>query len=214
MADDPADLGQGFRRLRAVPPTPPDGIPGRGVVALVPVPSQRTLWVEELMALHRAEVGAAARSGVISAAESEQLLARLGLVIDQAVTTRRDRTPIPAPGRIHRSHAMSDVEVTYEEPLTRDETARCLSALAAALADEGEVELELGATKMKVHVPGKVRCKVEVEIDRDEIEFEVELTWPTTAREESMPPVAKTHDTADEPASAAHHSGRRKASPR
>ncbi|TQM44863.1 amphi-Trp domain-containing protein [Pseudonocardia cypriaca] len=112
---------------------------------------------------------------------------------------------------------MSDVEVTYEEPLTRDETARCLSALAAALADEGEVELELGATKMKVHVPGKVRCKVEVEIDRDEVEFEVELTWKTAARDQPAPPVEQTEpDTADEQAKDVHapHSGRRKASAR
>jgi hypothetical protein len=46
------------------------------------------MWVEELMTLIRAEVRAAAGSGVISAADSEQLLARLGLVIDQAVTPR------------------------------------------------------------------------------------------------------------------------------
>jgi hypothetical protein len=84
-ADDPADLGEGFRRLRVVPPRPTAGIPGRRV-ALAPVPSERALWVEELMTLLRAEVRAAARRGVISAADSEQLLARLGLVIDQALT--------------------------------------------------------------------------------------------------------------------------------
>lgn len=110
---------------------------------------------------------------------------------------------------------MSDVEVTYKEPLTRDETARCLSALAAALADEGEVELELGATKLKVHVPGKVCCKVEVEIDRDEVEFEVELTWKTAARVQPEPSVEQPeHDTADEQAKDAHHPGRRKVSAR
>jgi hypothetical protein len=86
MADDPADPGGEFRRLRTVPPKPTAGIPGS--VAVAPVPSQRTLWGEELMGLLRAEVGAASRRGVISAAESEQLLARLGLVIDQALTTR------------------------------------------------------------------------------------------------------------------------------
>jgi hypothetical protein len=87
MADDPADPGGGFRRLRAVPPKPTAGIPGSRV-AVAPVPTQRTLWGEELMGLLRAEVRAASRRGVISAAESEQLLARLGLVIDQALTTR------------------------------------------------------------------------------------------------------------------------------
>jgi hypothetical protein len=87
MADDPANLGGGFRRLRAVRPKPTAGVPGSRV-ALAPVPAQRTLWGEELMRLLRAEVGAASRRGVISAAESEQLLARLGLVIDQALATR------------------------------------------------------------------------------------------------------------------------------
>ncbi|TWF75469.1 hypothetical protein FHX44_111353 [Pseudonocardia hierapolitana] len=84
MADDLAD---GFRHLRVVPPRPTAGIPG-GRVAFAPVPSEQALWVEELMAFLRAEVRAAARGGVISAADSEQLLARLGLVIDQALTPR------------------------------------------------------------------------------------------------------------------------------
>jgi hypothetical protein len=87
MAGGPGDPGEGFRRLRAVPPNPTDSIPGHRV-ALAPVPSQRTIWGEELMTLLRAEVDAAARRGVISAADSEQLLARLGLVIDQALTPR------------------------------------------------------------------------------------------------------------------------------
>jgi hypothetical protein len=87
MADEPADLGDGFRRLRAVPPRPIDGVPGRRV-ALAPLPSERTVWAEELMNLLRGEVRAAARRGVISAADSEQLLARLGLVIDQALAPR------------------------------------------------------------------------------------------------------------------------------
>lgn len=87
MADDLADLGDGFRRPRAVPPRRIDGIPGSRV-EFAPVPSEQTLWAEELMALLRAEVDTAARRGVISAADSEQLLARLGLVIDQALTPR------------------------------------------------------------------------------------------------------------------------------
>ncbi|MFC5947336.1 amphi-Trp domain-containing protein [Pseudonocardia lutea] len=77
---------------------------------------------------------------------------------------------------------MSDVEVTYAEPVTRKETARTLSALAAALGDAGKVELTLGHTRMTVRVPDEVRCKVEVEIDGDEVEFEVELRWSTRER--------------------------------
>jgi amphi-Trp domain-containing protein len=108
---------------------------------------------------------------------------------------------------------MSDVEVTYKEPLSRAETARCLSALATALADEGKVELELGTTRMKVHVPGEVHCKVEVEIDEDEIEFEVELTWSTTSPVRAAPrqePTAEDHH-ANAAAANTHPTGRRKA---
>jgi amphi-Trp domain-containing protein len=87
---------------------------------------------------------------------------------------------------------MSDVEVTFQRPLTRGETSRWLSTLAAALADEGEVELQLGDTRMKVHVPAEVRGKVEVEIDHGEVEFEVELTWSTAvpAHTEAAAPAA------------------------
>jgi amphi-Trp domain-containing protein len=82
---------------------------------------------------------------------------------------------------------MSDVEVTYKEPATREETARTLSALAEALADGGKVELTLGHTSITVRVPGEVQCKVEVEIDKDEVEFEVELRWSTSKREHPAP---------------------------
>ncbi|HEY8532277.1 MAG TPA: hypothetical protein VIL44_00125 [Micromonospora sp.] len=85
MADDLADPSERFRRRRAAPLKPTTGFPGS--VALAPIPEQ-TRWAEELMALLRAQVGTAARHGVISAADSEQLLARLGLVIDQALTPR------------------------------------------------------------------------------------------------------------------------------
>jgi amphi-Trp domain-containing protein len=98
-----------------------------------------------------------------------------------------------AAGHTSRSERqMSDVEVTFQQPLTRGETSRWLSTLAAALADEGEVELQLGDTRMKVHVPAEVRGKVEVEIDHGEVEFEVELTWSTAtpAHTEAAAPAA------------------------
>jgi len=74
---------------------------------------------------------------------------------------------------------MSDVEVKHEETLTRDEAARRLAALAAALSDGDDVELALGASTVKVHVPDEVRVEVELEIDGDEVELEVELKWST-----------------------------------
>jgi hypothetical protein len=44
-----------------------------------------TSWAEDLMTVLREELDAAARAGVISTAESQQLLARLDLVVDQAL---------------------------------------------------------------------------------------------------------------------------------
>lgn len=83
MADD---TGGRSRHLRAVPPEPAGRVSGRRT-ALAPVPSGRTLWAEELTNVVRAEVQAGVRTGVISAAEAEELLARLNVVIDQALTT-------------------------------------------------------------------------------------------------------------------------------
>ena len=110
---------------------------------------------------------------------------------------------------------MSDVEVTYKEPLSRKEAARYLSALAAALQDEGKVELDLGATRMTVHVPPQVRCKVEIETDEDEIELEVELTW-SPARADPVPtpqdpPEEADAAAADEDTEPARSPARRKA---
>lgn len=45
-------------------------------------------WAEHLAVLVRTEIGDAQRCGVISAGEADQLLARLVLVIDQAVVSR------------------------------------------------------------------------------------------------------------------------------
>jgi amphi-Trp domain-containing protein len=74
---------------------------------------------------------------------------------------------------------MSDVEVKQAETLTRDEAARRLSALAAALADGDKIEVELGTSTLKAHVPDEVRCEIELEVDEGEIELEVELKWST-----------------------------------
>jgi amphi-Trp domain-containing protein len=74
---------------------------------------------------------------------------------------------------------MSQVEISRKELLTREEAARRLSTLAAALADGESVEVPLGASTVKMEVPDHVRCKIEVEVDDDEVELEVELKWPT-----------------------------------
>ncbi|MBP2328701.1 amphi-Trp domain-containing protein [Kibdelosporangium banguiense] len=75
---------------------------------------------------------------------------------------------------------MSTLEVTRQELLTRDEAARRLSALAAALANGEKVEVALGSSSVKIHVPDHVRCEIEVEVDREDVELEVELKWTTS----------------------------------
>ncbi|MBP2368586.1 amphi-Trp domain-containing protein [Pseudonocardia parietis] len=74
---------------------------------------------------------------------------------------------------------MPDVEVSRTETLSRQEAARRLAALAAALADSGRAEVALGASTLVLHVPDQVRCEVEVEVEGDEVELEIELTWST-----------------------------------
>ncbi len=82
---------------------------------------------------------------------------------------------------------MSDVEISRTESLTRQQAARKLTALAAALEDGGHVKVELGASTVKMHIPDHVRCEIEVEVDGDEVELEVELKWSTTKAPEPKP---------------------------
>ena len=79
---------------------------------------------------------------------------------------------------------MSTVEVTREELLTRQEAARRLSTLAAALAEGEKVMIPLGGSSVKVHVPEHVRCEIELEVDGDEVELEIELKWPAPGHED------------------------------
>lgn len=53
-----------------------------------PYPVQAAIWADESMTLIRGEMRVAVPIGVISTGKSEQLLARLNLVVDQALTTR------------------------------------------------------------------------------------------------------------------------------
>jgi hypothetical protein len=58
-----------------------------GSLTLMRPAAQPTAWVDELVGLLRSEVDEAARRGLITAAESEQLVARLVLVIEQGMST-------------------------------------------------------------------------------------------------------------------------------
>jgi hypothetical protein len=75
------------RHVRAVRPGRRAADPDR-CFALGPARSEAAIWADELMTLIRGEMRVAVRRGVISTGESEQLLARLNLVVDQALTTR------------------------------------------------------------------------------------------------------------------------------
>jgi amphi-Trp domain-containing protein len=87
---------------------------------------------------------------------------------------------------------MSDLEVTREEVLSRDEAAKRLAALAAALADGEKVEVAFGATKLEMRVPDEVRCEIEIEVDDDEVELEVELKWSLGKRSKAAAAEATT----------------------
>ena len=84
MINSSVDRSAGRRRLVVVPSGPPNAVPD----GLDPAPTRsesRLLGAEELMAVLRAELDAAAGAGVLSTVESKQLLARLDLVVDQAI---------------------------------------------------------------------------------------------------------------------------------
>jgi len=58
-----------------------------GPLTLASRPPLPTEWADHLVALLRSEIDLATRRGVINTGESEQLLARLVLVIDQALSS-------------------------------------------------------------------------------------------------------------------------------
>jgi hypothetical protein len=60
----------------------------KGNLAVAVRATQRTKWADELVILLRREINDAAGRGLISAGECEQLLARLVLVVDQALASR------------------------------------------------------------------------------------------------------------------------------
>ena len=84
MTDDVVDLGVRQRRRRPAPRAV--RVPrhdGRADVMAACPP--RLAWADDLTDLLRSEVDLAVRRDIITAAEAEQLLARLVLVIDQAL---------------------------------------------------------------------------------------------------------------------------------
>jgi amphi-Trp domain-containing protein len=77
---------------------------------------------------------------------------------------------------------MSDVQVEYEQTISRSAAAAWLSQLALAFTGDDDAELPFGPGTVKLHVPGSVRVEVEVEVEEDEVEVEIEFTWPLSHR--------------------------------
>ena len=74
---------------------------------------------------------------------------------------------------------MSDVKVEHKVTLTRQEAARWIADVAAALSGDGPVSIRLARSTVELEVPDHVRCEAEVEVDGDEVEVELELKWST-----------------------------------
>ncbi len=88
------------------------------------------------------------------------------------------------------------MKIERKEPLTRQQAARWLSELAAALERGGKVDLVMGGSQVTLHVPDHIHTEFELEVEGDEVELELELSWstarvappPLTERQAAGPP--------------------------
>ncbi|MFD3655245.1 amphi-Trp domain-containing protein [Streptomyces sp. NPDC058620] len=74
---------------------------------------------------------------------------------------------------------MKDLKFEQKRSLSRLEAADQLTALAAALREDGDVELELGAVNLSLRVPDRLHSEMEVEVGDGKIELEIEFKWST-----------------------------------
>lgn len=73
---------------------------------------------------------------------------------------------------------MADVSFERKRPLSRQEAATWLSALAQGFADGDEVHLPVGGGgTVTLRIPDQVRAEFEVEVGGGEVEVELEFTW-------------------------------------
>jgi amphi-Trp domain-containing protein len=74
---------------------------------------------------------------------------------------------------------MADVSFERKRPLSRQEAATWLTALARGFADGDEAaHLPVGGGgTVTLRIPDHVRAEFEVEVSGDEVEVELEFTW-------------------------------------
>ena len=77
---------------------------------------------------------------------------------------------------------MADVTFERKKPLTREEAAVWLTALARGFSHGGKVELPVGDDGVvTLRLPDEVTADVEVEVEGDEVEVELEFSWSLRA---------------------------------
>ena len=72
---------------------------------------------------------------------------------------------------------MDLIEHETEEPLSREEAAKRLRALADQLERHNQVEFQQGGIRHTVKVPKQVTFSLEIEVGDESGEIEVELRW-------------------------------------
>lgn len=72
---------------------------------------------------------------------------------------------------------MDLIEHSSEEPMTREEAADRLRALADELAKRNSLTFERDGVRHTVEVPKQLTMKLEIEVGSDGSEIEIELMW-------------------------------------
>jgi amphi-Trp domain-containing protein len=83
---------------------------------------------------------------------------------------------------VREEQGMADVTFERKKPLTREEAAVWLTALARGFSHGGKVELPVGDDGVvTLRLPDEVTADFEVEVDGDEVEVELEFSWSLRA---------------------------------
>lgn len=72
---------------------------------------------------------------------------------------------------------MSEIEISREQQMSREEAAALLRDIADQLARHNQVDLVREGNKVSVAVPDQVSVEVEVELGPDGNQLEIEIEW-------------------------------------